>query len=143
MRKKIVLCPYCGQRARFWYDSSPIFGENRGPHYHCDPCQAYVGCHRAHGGKVPLGTLARFELRRERIAAHHAFDPLWRTGYLTRDGAYAVLADRMGLEAARCHIAMMDEEQCREVVRVCRQITSDRLKQALDKAKFNPQAPLT
>ena len=143
MRKKIVLCPYCGNRAKFWYDSSPIFGENRGPHYNCDPCQAYVGCHRGHGGKTPLGTLAKYELRRERIAAHRAFDPLWQSGYLSRDGAYAVLCDRMQLSAAECHIAMMDEDQCRKVVRICRQITSGRLKQALVKAKFNPQGLLT
>jgi len=48
--------------------------------WQCEPCKAYVGCHRAgvgHGdGSKPLGTLANEELRRARNRAHAAFDPL-------------------------------------------------------------------
>jgi hypothetical protein len=76
---------------------------------------------------VPLGTLAKFELRRERIRAHRSFDLLWQSKYLTRDGAYAVLADRMGLAPAQCHIAMMDEKQCQRVVQISRDIAARRL----------------
>lgn len=58
-------------------------------------------------------------LARARMAAHRALDVYWRFGALTRSGAYARLAELMGLPAADCHIGMFDEAQCREVVRLC------------------------
>ncbi len=73
MRSKKVICPYCNRPAKFWYDSSPVLMKNFGPIYNCDRCQAYVSCHRGHGGKIPLGTLAKFELRREAARSLNVF----------------------------------------------------------------------
>ena len=128
-RAKNVVCPYCFKRARFMYDSEPLFGENRGPHYHCDPCQAYVGCHR--NSNKPLGTLARFELRRGRIQAHDAFDPLWRDSGMSRDDAYLWLAEKLGVDPGQCHIAMFNEKMCRQVVQVCRKRFADKFMNVL------------
>jgi len=69
-------------------------------------------------GTIPLGRLANPELRRLKQAAHHAFDPLWKTGDMDRRDAYAWLAEKMGISVENCHIGMMDEGQCKSVVEV-------------------------
>lgn len=109
-------CPYCNEPARrttgaevypYRHDlSTKVF-------YVCWPCDARVG---AHADGRPLGRLANAELRRLKMAAHAAFDPLWRSGTLTRKGAYAWLAKAMQLPEAQTHIGMFDEAQCRQVV---------------------------
>lgn len=74
-------CPYCRQPAKL------VTGAAMYPHrpdlihkwfYRCFPCDAHVGCHP--GTRNPLGRLANFELRTAKIAAHAAFDPIWRNG---------------------------------------------------------------
>lgn len=47
----------------------------------CAPCQAWVGCYR---DGTPLGRLANAGLHRNKMAAHAAFDPLWKSGKMTR-----------------------------------------------------------
>lgn len=78
-------------------------------------CGAYVGCHP--GTETPLGTPADAPLRRARGLLHERLDALWR-GRVTGKGkarvrAYALLADRMGLERDECHIGNFTLEQCR------------------------------
>lgn len=67
----------------------------------------------------PLGRLANAELRKAKIAAHAAFDSLWKTTALTRSDAYTWLAEQLELAPKDCHIGMFDVEQCKQVVRVC------------------------
>jgi hypothetical protein len=106
-------CPYC-KRPAVCIDSKEIYGKSYGMLWICRPCDAYVGCHR--GTKDALGTLANFALRRARNAAHAAFDPLWKKGHHDRGGAYALLADYMGIHSTQAHIALFDERQCEKVV---------------------------
>lgn len=54
--------------------------------------------------------------REARIAAHTAFDPLWQSGAFRRKAAYQLLAARLNISAADCHIGMFDEKQCQKVV---------------------------
>lgn len=117
-----LLCPYCGKAA------SLVGGINIYPHrpdlaekkfYQCAPCDAYVGCHP--GTTNPLGRLADAELRKAKMAAHAAFDPLWKEGNKKRGSAYAWLCDQLGIEKKDCHIGMFDVEMCRRVVEVCRE----------------------
>lgn len=82
------------------------------------PCDAYVGCHVGSDWK-PLGRLANAALRKLKIQAHTAFDPLWKTGSMTRTQAYAWLADQMRLQVRETHIGYFDNEQCREVIKIC------------------------
>lgn len=87
--------------------------------YLCDSCGAYVGCHKNGDGKRPLGRVANAELRKAKSKAHAAFDPLWKSGGMTRGAAYTALAKSMGIYKEQCHIGMFDIEQCEYVVAWC------------------------
>ncbi len=90
----------------------------------CAGCDAYVGTHV--GTEQPLGRLANAELRQLKVAAHAAFDPLWKAK-IKRDGCskgeargagYKWLAKQLGIDAADCHIGMFDEAMCKRVIEV-------------------------
>lgn len=51
-----------------------------------------------------------------RIAAHHALDAHWKDLGMRRSEAYARLAALMRVPPDQCHIALFDEEQCRQVI---------------------------
>lgn len=123
---RAVTCDYCGRPAQFFASSAEVYhGRDFGPIYRCTPCKAYVGCHP--GTVKPLGRLANAELRRARLAAHAAFDPLWQakqwregcSKQAARSAGYAWLAGQLAIEPEQCHIGMFDVEQCRRVVEVC------------------------
>ena len=111
-----IRCDYCGD------DAERVTGVEVYPHrpelagktiYRCRPCDARVGCHP--GTDTPLGRLANAELRREKMKAHSAFDPLWRDGGMRRASAYKALAKALGIAANSCHIGMFDAAMCRRV----------------------------
>ncbi len=88
-------------------------------------CGAYVGCHPF--TRVPLGRPAGPATRAARNAAHASFDALWRRK-MERDGCgqqeareagYAWLAQQLGYEPGKCHIAWMTAEEAARVVEVC------------------------
>ena len=128
-----VICDYCGRSAKL------ITGQQLYPHrpdlahiqaWQCKPCNAHVGCHD--GTDKPKGRLANSQLRRAKIAAHAAFDPIWMDRFkwkseidpkykksMARGGRYKKLAKVMGLPREKCHIGMMDVSQCYEVVKIC------------------------
>lgn len=113
----IVNCPYCSAPARLtdgaeMYPHRPDLSDKK--FYKCDPCGAYVGCHR--GTVTPLGTLANAETRQARGRAHAVFDPIWKGGHMKRHKAYAWLSEQLGIEKDKCHIAMFDVDTCRRVV---------------------------
>ncbi len=119
---KEVYCPYCGKRAEF-VDSAEVYhGRSYGMIYLCRPCDAYVGCHGNGKGDSPKGRLANAELRRWKIAAHDAFDPLWKYGPFRgrRNAAYAWLAEQMGLPKEKTHIGMFDVAECQQVIQICK-----------------------
>lgn len=116
-----MFCPYCGNTARLVggnaiYPHRPDLAAKK--FYQCKPCDAHVGCHP--GTEKALGRLANAELRKAKMAAHAAFDPLWKNGERKRRSAYAWLAKELGIEEKQCHIGMFDVEMCRRVVEVCR-----------------------
>jgi hypothetical protein len=114
-RRNIVpVCPYCRNKAKLT-DSAHLYGgRSYGLVWDCRPCDAYVGVHK--GTTVALGRLANAELRAWKIKAHAAFDPLWRSGRMTRHEAYALLGEKMKLPPKRVHIGMFDIDQCKRVV---------------------------
>ena len=124
-----VVCPYCDRPAelvtgRKLYQHRPDLFPLK--FWQCDPCGAYVGCHKAGAwvpelrktsdGTIPLGRLANAELRKAKSAAHAAFDPLWKSRAIHRREAYSWLASELGISIANCHIGMFDVDQCRAVV---------------------------
>ena len=108
-----LTCPYCNR------DAQQATGADIYPHrpdlahkkfYRCSPCGAYVGCHK--DGR-PLGRLANADLRRAKQLTHAKFDPLWKSGQMSRSAAYRWLADQLGIPGDECHIGMFDIDRCR------------------------------
>ena len=115
---KAPACPYCRERSQL-VNGSKIYNSNQFNgqlFYACMPCQAWVGCHK--GTDKPLGRLANKELRAAKMKAHAAFDPIWKHGG-DRRGAYAWLAEQLGIESKACHIGMFDVPMCERVVEIC------------------------
>jgi hypothetical protein len=89
-------------------------------------CGAYTGCHD--GTQRAKGRPAAKATRDARMAAHAAFDPLWRRKQ-ARDGlsktkargaGYKWLGEQLGLDPKDCHIGEMDAATARRVVAICR-----------------------
>ena len=117
-----MICPYCNQPAEL------TTGQKVYPRrtdlasiklWACLPCGAWVGTHKNSPNNEPLGRLANAELRRAKMAAHAAFDPLWQSGQMHRKDAYKLLSKKMGLTADQTHIGMFDVKQCEAVVLIC------------------------
>lgn len=109
-------CPYCGAPTKL-VDDSQIYGRSYGTMcYVCEPCGAWVGCHK--GTDKALGRVANKELRQLKHQAHEAFDQIWKEGYLPRTAAYEVLSTAFRLPKEQTHIGMFDEELCRKVIRL-------------------------
>lgn len=134
-RTRTVLCSYCDGRAKLVTGADLYPGSKSRElagklFWECAPCRAWVGCHppaKADGrggqgnGDVPLGRLANAELRRAKQQAHAAFDPIWRDGAMSRQGAYAWLAGKLGIPNKQCHIGAFDVDRCQATVRACLQ----------------------
>ena len=105
----LPICSYCGAAAtlvtgaRLYAHRPELAGRS---FWECAACQAWVGCHTPRGDDDPdcprpLGTLADASLRRWRNSAHALFDPIWRSGSMSRGQAYTWLAEEMGQRARR------------------------------------------
>lgn len=114
-------CPYCKS------DANLVMGHEIYPHrldladlkmWACLPCDARVGTHKNSPEHKPLGRLANAELRKAKMAAHAAFDPLWKSGRMSRKKAYSMLAERMSIPKDQAHIGMFDVDQCKAVVTI-------------------------
>ena len=120
-----MICPYCNGEATC-RDSSLIYGRSYGPAWICTrypECDAYVGCHP--GTQKPLGRMANSELRDWKQRTHRAFDPLWKSGRMTRTAAYRWLAAQLGIAFEECHVGMFDVEHCRRAVEVASQALTE------------------
>lgn len=124
---RIVLCNYCLKPAKL------VTGADIYPHrpdlyskqfWECKPCDARVGCHapnKGYGdGSRPLGRLANAELRAAKSAAHAAFDPIWKSGCVSRGVAYRRLAAALAIDKSKCHIGEFDVQTCKQVVELCK-----------------------
>ena len=112
------VCGYCEGKPSL-VDSSKVYKKSYGNIWLCE-CGARVGVHKQ--SNEPLGRLADKELRGFKKLAHAAFDPMWDcrvTG--SRKKAYAWLANEMGMTKDRCHIGMMDVEQCKWIIDLCKE----------------------
>jgi hypothetical protein len=125
-------CRYCLLPAVLlkFGDKDYPYQRDYGPTWTCTPCGAWVGTHP--GTENALGGLANAELRAAKQAAHAAFDPLWQrkirrdkcSKRQARNAGYAWLAGQLGIPVKKCHIGMMNLDECRKVVEVCSAIYS-------------------
>ena len=110
----VVICPYCLKPAVL-EDSAVVYnGRSYGMIWRCAPCDAYVGTHKGSADHRPLGRLVDALLRKWKIKAHEALDPLWIGGAMTRRRAYERAAELMGLP--EIHIGEFDVEQCKRLI---------------------------
>jgi hypothetical protein len=140
-RDHVVLCPYCGERAEC-VDSSRVYGRSFGSMiWLCDPCDAYVGCHKNSPTHAPLGTLAQASLRKLRKEVHNLLDPIWKLGLQAgekdaRRRTYTWLATQLGLPAKRCHVAEFDLPTCVIATGVLKGVTWEVVKAATEVEVF-------
>ena len=109
-----MICPYCKKESE-WIENKAIYGKNYGKSvmvYLCKPCNAYVGCHN--NTKKSLGTMANAETREWRKKAHSVFDPIWKSGKMSRGAAYNELKKVFGREI---HIGESDIPTCKIIVK--------------------------
>ena len=122
-----IKCPYCAGNAVLT-DSKEIYSRSYGPIYLCLPCKAWVGCHN--GTQNPLGRLANAELRKFKILAHKAMDPIWfniknnkgrgQQGNARKE-VYKWMAKEMGITGKQAHIGMFDVIQCKQLIKLCKE----------------------
>ena len=126
MEQDIKNCPYCGGSVSLVSSSKVYRGRDFGLMYLCDnypSCDAYVGVHK--GTNRPLGTLANAELREWRKKAHAAFDPLHKSGRMSRKQAYKLMQHLMDIDDKEAHIANFDVDQCKALIEKLTEYRSD------------------
>lgn len=107
MKNKILVCHYCGNETKLVkgniiYPKYPkLYDDN---FYLCEPCEAYVGCHK--GTTNPLGIVAKKDLRLLKLKCHYWFDKLYKEKFMKRKQAYKLLANHLGKESKDTHIGM-------------------------------------
>ncbi len=144
-------CAHCGRECRLT-DGSEVY-----PHrpdlgslsfWVCDPCKAWVGCHKAGAmtdagesdGTLPLGRAANEELRSARSTLHRKLDPIWKKQPKSqrrraRRRTYRIVARYMNLSIQDAHIGMFDLEQCRNAWRALTGINSENV---LELGRYDP-----
>jgi ssDNA-binding Zn-finger/Zn-ribbon topoisomerase 1 len=91
-----------------------------GPFWSCSRWPDCGGTHGAHPDGSPLGVPADKATKLARIAAHDAFDELWRGEHapMKRKEAYRWMQEVMGLASGECHIGRFPVSRCSTLVRL-------------------------
>jgi len=79
----------------------------------CFDCGASVGCHP--DTTTPLGLMAAPRTRYLRNLAHESFDPIWRTGLMSRERAKRWAAGQLGI-IGEFHISWLDDRQLETLI---------------------------
>lgn len=124
-----TICRYCGGVIKL-IPAKMVYGEStrrlgmEGEYlYQCQNCNARVGYHK--GTTRPLGNVANEVLRLKRMEAHRVFDALWKSGRMTRTGAYRWLAGELHLRPDRAHIGGFEMDQCQKVIELCEKTNNE------------------
>ena len=117
-------CPYCGADLEL-KDASYIYHSSKSKQWgkvwvckNYPKCDAYVGCHE--GTTLPLGRPANARLRTLKKEAHKQFDPIWKSGLMSRKEAYQWLASMLHIPLEECHMGLFDIKMCQKVIHLCR-----------------------
>jgi hypothetical protein len=102
-----------------------LYGRNHGDWpvlWFCLSCEASVGCHPQ--SVYPLGRMADRATKNARTQVHQLLDPLWQEGPLSRDEAYALLAERMNVPPwEEVHVGEMTLEECARAADCLRELS--------------------
>lgn len=103
-------CPDCGGVMALRESRFGLF-------YGCENFPACRATHGAHPDGKPLGIPADRETKKARIAAHKAFDRMWRgpKSDCSRGEAYRRLQLLMNLSADEAHIGRFTKAQCEQL----------------------------
>lgn len=140
------ICDYCETEAKL-VTGAIIYPRRKDLHtlffWFCAPCDAYVGCHKKDkgygNGTVPLGRLANAKLRTAKSKVHKVFDPMWKSGQMTRGCAYRWLSGALNIPYEKCHIGMFDVETCEKAYAICSSkmyIQADAVYAAIEKCRI-------
>lgn len=117
-------CPYCGGTVVYRSADGIYHDNSKGMMlYVCSnypECDSYVRVHA--GTNIPVGSLANHELRSLRRTAHHYFDQLHESGFMSKQDAYQWLADLMCAPLSEAHIGHLGEYYCKQVIEESRKI---------------------
>lgn len=119
---KALDCPACLQPMRLEASGQRYADGQPKRYWCCRPCKLSGRANKAGG---LLGQLADARTRRARKRAHIALDRLWQGSWMTRDDAYQMVADLMGLPDAEAHIGRFDGDQCHRLIRSLRNLCWD------------------
>ncbi|MFZ6744426.1 zinc-finger-containing protein [Undibacterium sp. JH2W] len=106
-------CPHCQSKVIKIAHHDEIYGKAFGEwpwDYLCTGCRAYVGMHPF--TNIPLGTLADTSLRKARSECKQPFEVLYQSKKMTRDQAYAELAQHLGIPVSECHFGWFGIATC-------------------------------
>lgn len=117
-------CPYCGAPVTL-RSADGIYKNNSHDMklYVCinyPKCDSYVRVHA--GTNIPVGTMANHELRSLRRTAHHYFDKLYKSGIMSKQGAYLWLSDLLQSPLSEAHIGYLGEYYCKQVIEESRKV---------------------
>lgn len=101
---KPPICPVCNEKSK-------LVDERFNKKYACCGLWSW-------GGKP----LTDRETHNARIAAHNSFDPLWKTGFMRRGKAYALLAKLLNVKEREAHMSIMPKELALQVPAAVKQI---------------------
>jgi ssDNA-binding Zn-finger/Zn-ribbon topoisomerase 1 len=112
---KPIICPECGAEM-------VLRGSRFGLFYGCERYPDCKAAHGAHANGKPLGVPANEETKKARIAAHNAFDQLWKSGKMKRKDAYKWLSKALEMKIEKCHIGAFDAETCERVIKLANEV---------------------
>ena len=135
-------CPYCGSPV-VYRSADGIYRDNsKGTMlYVCSrypECDSYVRAHT--GTNIPVGSMANHELRTLRRTAHHYFDQLYESGYMSKQDAYQWLADLIVAPLSEAHIGYLGEYYCKQVIEESRKLLEQQ--KAKTRGRYYTQIPL-
>lgn len=105
------MCPYCKKETQL------VVCRNS-KRWGCPVCHAMVFCHP--GTERAMGMVASQHTRQCRKEAHFWLDALWKNKLKrSRYNTYSWLSLKLHKNKNDVHLALFNEEECREVVKIC------------------------
>lgn len=112
-----IICPLCGAPMILRITSKFQYADGTNRKFY--GCSKFPECRSAHGANPdgsPVGIPADDETKKLRIKAHDLFDRLWKSRYVSRGKAYAIMQEKLHISAEECHIGMMDKTMAQKVI---------------------------